>query len=296
MPSTLKIALDIAENIRTENIAGKVRIPSSDTHLRIWASNYIKSEDDIRKILINLKDAHYIFLVHTVAPDPNLFVYGEESYVFADYSILNELKKVTEEQLEKIYEATQYKRKSAFQITRELFPKIKDYNNTPLGRAINLSVMMEEYQRLVNAQSFEFTDQWRRTKIQELFKDDAASSADMAAALNFSKQEEVEIESHAEVSKEKEDPVWQRVTQEFPVEFLLRIHFKKYEFDVIKKLIQTGRVKEEKYLKMIRDTLETLEKKSEKDRILQMHKDTIIDLRRYSQAKLNMARQGIFRN
>lgn len=296
--STIKAALEISEAIRNENLEGKTRIPSTDTHLRGWASTYNRTEEEIRAILEQLKEAHYIFLIRTVAPDPNLFVYGEDAFIYADFSIINEVKKFAEDQLEKLYEATQYKRKSAFQITRELFPKVKDYNNTPLGRQINICVMLDEYSRLVNASSFEFTDQWRRTKIQDLFKDDNSSSKDMAATFQTTKEEIQSLSPEAtsgDKLKERQDPQWQKITQSFPIDFLLKIHFKKYEFDVIKKMIQLGRVKEEKYLKQIRDTLQIMEKNMDHDRILKIYKEEITDLRRYSQAKLNMLRQGILK-
>ncbi|MCZ8157384.1 MAG: hypothetical protein O9264_14765 [Leptospira sp.] len=293
MAGSIKIAFELAELIKKENTEGKDKIPTSESFLRVWASNFSRSEEDIRKILNGLRDAHFIFVVNIVAPDPNLFVYGEEAYIFTDLTILNDLKHTAEENLERIYEASNYKRKSAFQISRELFPKIKEYNNTPLGRAINLVVMLEEFARILTNSSFEYTDQWRRNKIQDIFKDEVTSVEEFNATLNSISDAKRAADQINETPKEKTDASWTKATQSFTVEFLLRVHFRKYEFDIIKKLIQTGKIKSEKELKFIRDTLLLMETRTNEDRILKRYMETMVELRRYCQAKINMLRQGI---
>ena len=35
---------------------------------------------------------------------------------------------------------------------------------------------------------------------------------------------------------------WSKITHNFPVDFLVRIHFRKYDFDTVKKLIQKGKI------------------------------------------------------
>ncbi|TGL57937.1 hypothetical protein EHQ58_11075 [Leptospira ognonensis] len=292
MAGSIKIALELAELIKKENIEGKERLPASDTFLRVWSSNFSRPEEEIRKILLALRDCHFIFIVNIVAPDPNLFVYGEEAYIFTEVEIINDLKRQAEENLERLYESSNYKRKSAFQISRELFPKIKEYNNTPLGRAINVVVMLEEYNRIILSSSFEYTDQWRKNKLQDFYKDEEGAIEELAPSLVTSDPKRA-VDSINEGTKEKIDPSWSKATQNFSVEFLLRVHFRKYEFDIIKKLIQTGKIKEEKELKFIRDTLILMETRTDVDRLLKRYQEDMTELRRYSQAKLNMLRQGI---
>jgi hypothetical protein len=292
MAGSIKIALELAELIKKENLEGKDRIPTSDAFMRVWASNFSRPEEEIRKILTALRDSHYIFVVNIVAPDPNLFVYGEEAYIFTDVTILNDLKRAAEENLERLYESSNYKRKSAFQISRELFPKIKEYNNTPLGRAINVVVMLEEFMRILTNASFEYTDQWRRNKIQEIFGNEVGSIEELSTTLITSDPKRA-VDIMKESPKEKIDPSWSKATQNFTVEFLLRVHFRKYEFDVIKKLIQSGKIKDEKELKFVRDTLILMETRTDTDRLLKRYNEDMVELRRYCQAKLNMLRQGI---
>ncbi|XDD41886.1 hypothetical protein AB3N58_11325 [Leptospira sp. WS60.C2] len=299
MAGSIKVCLDLADIIRKENVESREKIPTSDTHLRIWSSQLARSEEDIRKLLTALRDSHYIFIVTIVSPDPNLFVYGEDAYVYAEPFILNELKKHSEETLEKQYEASNYKRKSAFQITRELFPKIKEFNNTPLGRAINLSVMLEEFQRMLTAQSYEYTDQWRRNKLQEIFKDEVLVAEELANSANFRDNDATKRavdQLKEQTPKEKIDSNWVKAKENFSTEFLLRVHFRKYEFDIVKKLIQSGKLKEEKDIKYVRDTIQLMESRMEQDNLLRRYANEMIELRRYAQAKLNMIRQGIGSN
>nr|WP_246837198.1 hypothetical protein [Leptospira levettii] len=288
--------MDLADMIRKENLESREKIPTSDTHLRVWSSQLARTEEDIRKLLTSLRDSHYIFIVSIVSPDPNLFVYGEDAYVFAEPFILNELKKHSEESLEKLYEASNYKRKSAFQITRELFPKIKEFNNTPLGRSINLSVMLEEFQRMLTAQSYEYTDQWRRNKLQEIYKDEVLVAEELANSANFRETDPTKRaidQLKDQAPKEKIDSNWVKAKENFSTEFLLRVHFRKYEFDIVKKLIQSGKLKEEKDIKYVRDTIQLMECRMEQDNLLKRYANEMIELRRYAQAKLNMIRQGV---
>ncbi|XDD45490.1 hypothetical protein AB3N60_12330 [Leptospira sp. WS39.C2] len=296
MAGSIKVCLDLADIIRKENLESREKIPTSDTHLRVWSSQLARSEEEIRKLLTALRDSHYIFIVSIVSPDPNLFVYGEDAYFFAEPFILNELKKHSEESLEKLYEASNYKRKSAFQITRELFPKIKEFNNTPLGRSINLSVMLEEFQRMLTAQSYEYTDQWRRNKLQEIFKDEVMVAEELANAANFRDNDPTKRavdQLKEQAPKEKIDSNWVKAKDNFSTEFLLRVHFRKYEFEIVKKLIQSGKLKEEKDIKYVRDTIQLMESRLEQDNLLKRYANEMIELRRYAQAKLNMIRQGV---
>ena len=97
-----------------------------------------------------------------------------EKYIWRK-NILNELKHYTEQRLTQIYENTYYKRKSGFQIIRELLPKVKEFNNTQLGRCMNEAIMLDEYIRLIATNAFEYTDSWRKEKLYKLYRDEESS-------------------------------------------------------------------------------------------------------------------------
>ena len=163
--SNIKILQDIANQIKEENARGRERIPTSESLIKRMMTLHSKSAEDIKFYLEQLKDLHYIFIINIVASDPALFVQGVDSYVYADQNILSELKHYTEQRLTQVYENTYYKRKSGFQIIRELLPKVKEFNNTQLGRCMNEAIMLDEYIRLIATNAFEYTDSWRKEKL-----------------------------------------------------------------------------------------------------------------------------------
>ena len=285
--SNIKILQDIANQIKEENVRGRERIPTSESLIKRMMTLHSKSAEDIKFYLDQLKELHYIFIVNVVASDPALFVQGVDSYVYADQSILSELKHHTEQRLTQVYESTYYKRKSGFQIVRELLPKIKEFNNTQLGRTLNEAIMIDEYIRLIATNAFEYTDSWRKEKLYKLYRDEEP---------NYEVEYEDENNSGYSSSSERRymDPgnsKWSRAVNQFSIRFLIRIHFRKYEFDVVKKLVQTSKISMLDDLIYIRNLLKDLEKQLDRDTILKYHLDKIIELRRITQAKINVLRK-----
>ncbi len=84
---------------------------------------------------------------------------------------------------------------------------------------------------------------------------------------------------------------WSKAVNQFSIRFLIRIHFRKYEFDVVKKLVQTSKISMLDDLVYIRDLLKDLERQLDKDTILKYHLDKIVELRRITQAKINVLRK-----
>jgi len=285
--SNIKILQDIANQIKEENARGRERIPTSESLIKRMMTLHSKSAEDIKFYLEQLKELHYIFIINIVTADPALFVQGVDSYVYADQNILSELKHYTEQRLTQVYENTYYKRKSGFQIIRELLPKVKEFNNTQLGRCMNEAIMLDEYIRLIATNAFEYTDSWRKEKLYKLYRDEESSYE-----TEFEDDSSSGYQSTAE--RRYMDPgnsKWSKAVNQFSIRFLIRIHFRKYEFEVVKKLVQTSKISMLDDLVYIRDLLKELEKQLDKDTILKYHLDKIVELRRITQAKINVLRK-----
>ena len=285
--SNIKILQDIANQIKEENARGRERIPTSESLIKRMMTLHSKSAEDIKFYLEQLKDLHYIFIINIVASDPALFVQGVDSYVYADQNILNELKHYTEQRLTQIYENTYYKRKSGFQIIRELLPKVKEFNNTQLGRCMNEAIMLDEYIRLIATNAFEYTDSWRKEKLYKLYRDEESSYETEYEDENSSGYQSTSERRYMDPGNSK----WSKAVNQFSIRFLIRIHFRKYEFDVVKKLVQTSKISMLDDLVYIRDLLKELERQLDKDTILKYHLDKIVELRRITQAKINVLRK-----
>jgi hypothetical protein len=92
--------------------------------------------------------------------------------------------------------------------------------------------------------------------------------------------------------KELVNSKWGRAVHQFSVQFLIRIHFRKYEFDIVRKLLMTGKVTELEDFVYIRNTVKELEKMNNGDPILKYHSDKLLELRRIAQAKINIYRKN----
>jgi hypothetical protein len=289
MGKMVKTAIELAEMIKTENVGGKERLPNTETHMKHWCAHFAMDEKAIRKILDMLRDSHYIFIINIVLPDPNLYLSSIDSYAYAELTLLNDLKRYSELRLEKTYESTFYKKKSPFQIIRELFPKIRDFNNSAIGKGLNESVMLDEFIRVITNSSFEFTDQWKSNKLRELYaegEDDVAPNAEVELEAKVRAMDQAVGKEYIE----NPNSSWSKITHNFPVDFLVRIHFRKYDFETEKKLIQRGKINSETDLKYIRDTLQLMEGRINQDTILFRHVHEMVDLRRLAQMKLNNLR------
>ncbi|MCB1191576.1 MAG: hypothetical protein H7A23_05320 [Leptospiraceae bacterium] len=284
--NTVKTILEIATLIKEENVRGKDKVPTSERFIHQCAKNFNISEEEVRLYLNQLQENHFIFIIELVRPDPKLFIQSIEGYIFAEVSILNELRHELEKQLIKQYESTMYKRKSSFQIIKELYPRVKEFNNTPLGRLLILNVMVEEYQKIVNANGFEYSDNWKKEKLFKLYRyeEDASENQDVSDFDN----DNFSSDGKFDPSNSK----WGRAVNQFGVEFLVRIHFRRYEFDLVRKLIMTEKISQLKDFLFIRKKLKELEERVTEDPILSHYFEQIVQLRRLAQAKINIIRKS----
>ena len=284
--SKVRLFQEIANYIKDENLRGKDRIPTSETIIRKLMTQYSKTSDEIIGYLEQLKELHFIFIVNVVTPDPELYLQGINGYIYSDLNILNEVKHFSEQKLISSYEKmNSSKRKTAYQIMKELQPRIKEFNNTEIGKNLNELTMIEEYIKTISTNSFEYTDSWRKEKLLKLFKEE--DIGDFQEETEISNLSTIERQRYADPGNSK----WAKAVNQFSVQFLIRIHFRKYEFDVVKKLILTSKITMLEDLIYIRNTLKELESQLDKDTILKYHIDKIIELRRIAQGKINNLRK-----
>lgn len=295
MSALSEVALQIASEIRKVNLREDQRIPTSDTFIKELMSLFSREPDELRNILETLRTAKIIFIIKIVLPDDKTSRMndpGVDAYAYADLKILNDLKYYSEKKLERLYEATYYKKKSPSTITRELFPKIRELNNTPMGRMVNIAVMLEEYIRMMNNNPNEFQEEFRTQAIEDLLLStgDTSKTPDRQTPLsnsfgpNLSQRATDRIEIPTNINP---NSPWGRMVSKFSIDFLLRVHLRKCEFETIRKLITSGKVTSEENLRLIRDSLLKMEKNVNVDKVLASYLDEMTELRRLTQRKLN---------
>ncbi|TGK14224.1 hypothetical protein [Leptospira stimsonii] len=302
MKSLTDVALEIASEIRKVNLQDDEKIPTSDTFIKDLMSLYSREPEDLRNIIEALREAKVIFVIKIVLPEERankLSDPGVDAYAYADLKILTDLKYYSEKKLERLYESTYYKKKSPSLIARELFPKIRELNNTPIGRIVNISVMLEEFIRMMNNNPNDFIDEFRTQALEEILVSKGSSPSegkdigDEAAPSSFSSTFSPIPSQRA---SDRIDPLnnvnpnspWGRMVSKFSIDFLLRVHLRKCEFETIRRLIITGKVGEEEQLRLVRDNLLKMEKNIHVDKVLASYLEEMVELRRLTQRKLNL--------
>ncbi|MBI39433.1 MAG: hypothetical protein CMF59_07525 [Leptospiraceae bacterium] len=301
-----EILQDIVEHIRkANNSKDGERIPTSDDLVRKLAAEYALEKDTIRYYLRVLSDAHYIITIHFVEADERLMISGVNGYVVAEPGLLEEVKNYAYRLLEQTYEAQFYRRKQATLIIREMMTDVKRYNNTPLGKTLNAALMLQQYDSVIESHQGEFSDQWKSSRLAELvpgLNQDPGAGATPPLVTDDDSFVAPEIESHRAIDSEAYRGLekmdlsgsWGKAVNKYGVNFLLRIHLRKYEFDRIRKLIKQKKIARYDDLRFIRDSVRKMEDRKFDDPMLQYYHNDMTELRRLAQIKLNqitMARQ-----
>ena len=294
MANFFKELVELADLIKKENQDSK-ELPTSDDFLKIAASSFAQVPEKIIERLDLLKDSHFIFIINIVHPDPKYGdVIGIDAYVYADKSLVEKLKASAEKRLESIYEGQYYKKASANSIERELFPQVKKLNNTPIGRALHEYVSLRSCVMMLDANPDEFIEEWRISRLKQLAQEFTQEDVQLDIAEESEHEEVVEV--HDE--ERKEEPIdinpnspWGRLSRRYSADILIKAHFRKYEFGMIKKLVRTGRITSIEMLMHIRNEAMTMEKKADENPIVKKVLPDLIDLRRYVQARLNIIKK-----
>ena len=300
------ILMDIVKRIREIHLdkSGKLDpIPTSEDIYRRHLSNIYNNEKQCMDFLRMLEEAHFLFAMTLVEPDEALMIPGVEGYIVTEPVVLRNLRARATSELEQSYEQQFYQRKQATTIIRELLPRARSFNNTPLGRALNMAVMLQQFEHILVNEFEQYTDTWKSRKLMELmpggspdaetpslsegdFDPPPAGPGTPNAPLRA-----VDTDAVQEIQQMDQSGRWGDAVQKFGVEFLLRIHFRKYEFDKVAWLIKTGKLAAEKDLRYVRDTLRTMESRVDRDFRLREFTKPMVELKRAAQIKLNRIHQ-----
>ncbi|MBX7059138.1 MAG: hypothetical protein K1X75_13815 [Leptospirales bacterium] len=294
--------LELAKRIREIN-EGKTQrdhpLPVSDSMYRRYVSDIVDSPEQMREFLRLLTEAHYIFTITMVEPDDNLMIDGVYGYVVAEPTIIRQVREVAFLDLEAAHEQQFYRRKGASSVMRELVPQARTFNNTHLGRSLNVALMLQQYENLLAQSMSEFSDVWRRNRLEQLIPGLAPveeSEAITPEAPDPRSQRAVDSGELDRIQQMDESGRWGDAVRKYGVQFLVRIHFRKYEFDRVRWLIKTHKIAREDDLRFIRDTVRLMEQRLDIDTRLERFVKDMSELRRMCQIRLNQifqVRKGI---
>ena len=292
---------------------GDNAIITSDELFRLQFKDQFASESVLRDGLKLLRDAHYLFIIHIIEADEHLKVPGVDGYVIAKADVIDALISEFSKRLERIYETQFQKRKGAAMIIRELMPVVKQYNRTPLGRELNVTIMLNQYRRLLNEMSAEYDENWKQNKLAQLLHSDHSfggggiqlhetfidtdvteiqefdeeSVTQQPATSASSIRRAIDTPEYKELSQMDMSGSWGKAVEKYGVTFLIRIHLRKLELKQVRQLVEQRRITREEDLRYLRDSLRVMEERFFLDRSMTHQIEPVRELKRLVQLRLN---------
>ncbi len=279
--------------ISQNSLNSREAIPHSDEFKRKIESTHGFSPDFIEECIQLLKDAHKIFIIEIVQEDEARDIKKVEGYIDADLSTVRRLKNIYQKLLQDLYEEEHHQRMMAHQVIRELFPKMHMYNNTPLGYIANKAIMTEEYELLLEKDFSQYTESWKEEKLAELLRErggeleQTLAESDREAEEEAARQEAEKEAKRAVDSKQGKELASpggaksiDKVLQIYGVEFFYRVNLRKYNFELIKKVIETRKITRRDDLLLLKEMIQKIKVNAHRDPGLADHLDELYELER----------------
>ena len=153
--------------------------------------------------------------------------------------------------------------------------------------------MLEQFIHIINEKPDHFQDAYRISKLkqfipeEEEFKEPDEVEEQEKIQQVQERRRAVDTEEYQQLSKMNLTGNWAKAVEQFGVQFLIRVHLRKYEFDVLKKLLLQKRIAREEDLIFLRDSLRKMEERSLFNPELKKYLSEIKELKRIVQIKIN---------
>lgn len=284
----------VAKNALLDSTA----IPHSDGFHNEMESLLGITKTEIEIIISILKESHKIFVMEISKEDKSKKVERILGYIDADYFTVQKLKGVFHKLLEKEYEDYAGKKKTAHQVIQEMIPKVQYVSNTPLGRILNKAIMLDEYERLLDREYKEYTEEWKEDNLKVQIEINSALLKGISAGKKALEKKESEpvkkisgkntkivrraVDSPAidEFTKQNSLSSINKQLQIYGVEFFFRVNLRNYKFDYIKTVLEKGVIERKQDLLILKDMLSKVKNNISIDRELEHHLPEIAVLER----------------
>ncbi len=281
----------VAQNMR-QNIES---IPHSDTFQNEVLSLYGITKNELEVILSILKESHKILIMEIAKEDPRKNLERISGYVDADLLTIQKLKEVFYNALIVEYEKDYKNKKTVGQIIKELIPKLSYIKHTPVGKLLNKAIMLDEFERHVEKNYREFTEEWKdeNFKIQlsineeilnnigdekkKSAKDRDSVSAEVKEVKN---QRAVDSPLHQEYQKQNAGDSLVKMLQIYGVDFFYRVNLRKYNFGLIEQAIEGGVITRRQDLLLLKEMLKHMRANFGIDSELENYYEDIMNLDR----------------
>jgi hypothetical protein len=291
-----KIAEEVFKKIIEYNAKGNHdAIPHSDIFEKEIQSLAGIDKGEFERIIKLLKDAHKIFTFEIIKEDKDNDIIRVDGYVETDLQTIRKLKNYFQKFLMDEYERQYTKRMLVHQIVKDIYARPNFYKNTLIGQIGNKAIMLEEYENYIERNFTEYTENWKSNKLTELL----AVTADVAIAApapsrpaspspgNVRKpggapvtMRAVDTPQYQDYSSEKSGQSLDKVLQIYGVEFFFRINLRKYNFDLLRQIVESGEIDRRADLILLKDMIQKMKSNIGRDPGLAEYTEKIYKLER----------------
>ncbi len=286
-----KLIDEVLKKITAYNIkANHDAIPHSDTFEKEIQSLLGIDRPELDRIIRILKDSHKIFTFEIIKDDPENEIKRINGYVETDLQTIRKLKIFFQKLLMDEFEKQFNKRLLFHQIVKDMYTRPQFYKNTMIGQIGNKAIMLDEYEGFIERNFNEFTDSWKSNKLAELLKEsgnkllrDSQPSAANKDAINSAapaSQRAVDSPQYQKYSNDKSKQSLSKVLQIYGVEFFFRINLRKYNFELLTQIIESGEIDRRSDLVLLRDMIQHMKDNIGRDQKLGVYTDKIYRLER----------------
>jgi hypothetical protein len=245
---------------------------------------------EINRIIRILKDAHKIFTFEIIKEDLDNEIKRVEGYVETDLQTIRKLKNYFQKFLMDEYEKQFSKRLLVHQIVKDIFSRGNFYKNTMIGQLGNKAIMLEEYESFIERNFNEFTDSWKAKKLAEvilksenkLLGDNPtldAKGPETTGQLPLGKRA-IDSPKYQNYTSDKAKQSLDKVLQIYGVEFFFRINLRKYNFDLLRQVVENGEIDRRTDLVILKEMIQKMKLNIGKDPKLLEHSERIYKLER----------------
>jgi len=257
-----KIVKDLNENLK---------VATSEELEKLALKKFSINSKTIFSTINILIDAKMVFSFEIKKEDAYKKIDKLLGYVVTDFEIIRNLKNSSFSDLTVEYNEKFNKGSSAHGIIKELFPKINQFNNTPLGFALNQSIMLSEYEELLEKEYLKYTKEEKTKNLNNILESEKAENE---KAVNKEIDTE-KLEKHnkrAEDSKEYENFKQQSrnrsissILNIYGIDFFFRANLRRYQFKVLITAIEERHIYKKSDLQLLKKLLNTINDRMTKD-------------------------------
>ena len=299
------ILQEIYDEIKKRNSLENAKsIPHSDEFINLISASMGVPVNLVKSIIKVLTNAHKIFIIEIVAEDTVRGIPRVEGYVVTDLVLMRKMKAFFQKELVYMYNTQFNKNLMVHQVIKEIFPVIRSFNNTPIGEVANKSIMLEEFEKLIEANFIEYIEEWKEQQLaDEMDKagikraktgvgdagavSEEGEPGDTLVAVvkdgtRFRLSRAVDSERYRKFitrSKSKSYPL-KRILNIYGIRFFLKTHLRRYQFPYLIQIIEDRQISKRSDLLILKDMLKRMKMNMDSDPNLIKHKDDIYNLER----------------